>query len=234
MAFTLDTVVPWGRNLEEYTRMFALTDEDLHQKILGCGDGPASFNAEMHQCGRQVISVDPIYQFNANQIRERIAMTRHQVMDQLCQNLESFVWQTIPSPDELEHIRMAAMDTFLKDFEQGKQEGRYITGELPTLEFADQAFDLALCSHFLFLYSEQFTLDFHRVSLYELCRVAKDVRIFPLLNLAAQPSPYVQLLVDELTKTDYQIDIQQVDYEFQRGANSMVCIRKKHTRKTIV
>ena len=45
MAFTLENVVPWGRNLEEYTRMFELSDPDLDGRILGCAVGPASFNA---------------------------------------------------------------------------------------------------------------------------------------------------------------------------------------------
>ena len=43
MPFTLDSVVPWGRSFEEYTRMFVLSNEDLKQRILGWSDGPASF-----------------------------------------------------------------------------------------------------------------------------------------------------------------------------------------------
>ena len=45
--FTLDKVVPWGRSFDEYQRMFALTENDLGLKIVGCGDGPANFNAEV-------------------------------------------------------------------------------------------------------------------------------------------------------------------------------------------
>ena len=59
MAFTLEQIVPWGRSLDEYVRMFSLTDEDLNLKILGCGDGPASFNSVMHKNGKRVISIDP-------------------------------------------------------------------------------------------------------------------------------------------------------------------------------
>jgi hypothetical protein len=224
MAFTLDKVVPWGRNFDEYRRMFALNERDLHRRILGCGDGPASFNAEMHQRGYQVVSVDPTYRFSAEQIRGRIADTRRQVMEQLLQNVDSFVWQTIPTPEELERIRLEAMDIFLQDFAQGIQERRYITGELPNVNFADKAFDLALCSHFLFLYSEQLTLDFHRIAIQELCRVAQEVRIFPLRNLAVQPSPYVRPIVDELGRKGYTVSIEKVGYEFQRGANKMLRI----------
>ncbi len=227
MAFTLDRVVPWGRNLNEYRSMFALTDADLQRTILGCGDGPASFNAEMHQYGYQVVSVDPTYQFNVDQFRERIEMTRRQVMDQVRLNPDGFVWETIPSVEALERIRMDAMNAFLEDFEQGQEDGRYMTGELPALDFADHAFDLALCSHFLFLYSDQLTLDFHRQSIHELCRLAREVRIFPLQNLAAQPSLYVQPIMAELIAAGYDVDIRQVNYEFQRGSQSMLQITRR-------
>ena len=35
--FTLDQVVPWGRSFDEYRRMFALSDDELRLRILGCG-----------------------------------------------------------------------------------------------------------------------------------------------------------------------------------------------------
>ncbi len=39
----LTDVIPWGRSLDEYRRMFLLSPDDLGGRILGCGDGrPAS------------------------------------------------------------------------------------------------------------------------------------------------------------------------------------------------
>jgi hypothetical protein len=35
----------WGRSLDEYKLMFRLSETDMKSKILGCGVGPASFNA---------------------------------------------------------------------------------------------------------------------------------------------------------------------------------------------
>jgi hypothetical protein len=64
----LNEVVPWGRTLQEYKLMFALSDTDLNKKILGCGDGPASFNTEMTELGYSVVSIDPIYEFSVDQI----------------------------------------------------------------------------------------------------------------------------------------------------------------------
>ncbi len=52
----LNEVVPWGRSLLEYKLMFNLSEVDLNSKILGCGDGPASFNAEMTALKYDVVS----------------------------------------------------------------------------------------------------------------------------------------------------------------------------------
>src|SRR6185295_13865967 len=73
MSMRLEQVVPWGRSLWEYAHMFDLDEATLASaKILGVGDGPASFNSEMHALGRRVVSVDPIYVFAADQIRARV------------------------------------------------------------------------------------------------------------------------------------------------------------------
>ncbi len=53
--------------------MFGLSPGDLDRTILGCGDGPASFNAEMYTMSRQIVSVDPVYRFSADEIRQRIS-----------------------------------------------------------------------------------------------------------------------------------------------------------------
>ncbi len=51
---------------------------------------------------------------------------------------------------------------------EGKTQGKYIPGELPELPFEDQAFDIALSSHFLFLYTDNLTLEFHITAIYEM------------------------------------------------------------------
>lgn len=123
--FTLDHVVPWGRSFDEYSRMFALGGRDFSLRILGCGDGPASFNAEATRRGAAVISCDPIYRLEAVQIRERIGATYDEIIDQTRRNIDEFVWDTIPSVDELGRVRLAAMEEFLDDYGRGKAEGAF-------------------------------------------------------------------------------------------------------------
>ncbi len=223
--FTLDQIVPWGRSFDEYRRMFSLSDTDLRLNILGCGDGPAGFNAEATRRGDNVISCDPIYQFTTVELRGRIAATYDQILAQTRENPDEFVWTTITSVEELGRVRMEAMRTFLDDFDAGKAEGRYVEAGLPSLPFTDAAFDLALCSHFLFLYAEQLGEDFHRAAITELCRVAREVRIFPLLALGGKPSPYVNLVADQARAAGHDVVIERVPYEFQRGGNEMMRVR---------
>ena len=224
MGFTLEKVVPWGRSFEEYVSMFRLTASDLEKRILGCGDGPASFNSTLTRQGGQVISLDPTYAFSAAEIQQRIDETYAVVMEQTHRNKDEFVWAQIKSPAALGKIRMDAMSEFLADFPEGKEQGRYVTGALPELSFADRQFDLALCSHFLFLYSEQVSEDFHVQSILELCRVADEVRIFPLLELGAVPSRHVEPVMKRLEDVGCRIRIEPVPYEFQRGGNRMMVI----------
>src|SRR5918994_820885 len=189
--FTLDKVVPWGRSFDEYRRMFALTNDYLRGHILGCGDGPASFNAEATRRGARVISCDPLYQFSMQQIRERIAATAEDIIEQTRRNRDDFVWDEITSVEHLHKVRLAAMEDFLVDYDSGRNAGRYVAAAVPSLPFRDRAFDLGICSHFLFLYSEQLGQQFHEDAILELCRVADEVRIFPLLALGGAKSRYV-------------------------------------------
>ena len=226
-AMKLEKVVPWGRSFDEYRAMFALSEADLKRRILGCADGPASFNAELTRRGGSVISCDPIYLFSADEIRHRIAATSQQIAEYTRENPDEFVWSTeIPGPDALMAQRLKAMNRFLHDYEPGRQQGRYVAGKLPQLVFADRTFDIAVCSHFLFLYSEQFSVPFHVEAIRTLTRVAKEVRIFPLLELSGEPSRHVAAAATALRQAGYRVKIDRVDYEFQRGGDRMMRIAR--------
>src|SRR4051794_37042939 len=97
----LKVIVTWGRSFEEYRRMFGLSDDDLAGRILGCGDGPASFNAEATAAGHKVVSCDPIYSFGAEDIRRRVVESHDAVIPQVKLHPEKFVWDYYCNPDEL-------------------------------------------------------------------------------------------------------------------------------------
>ena len=222
MKLAYADIVPWGRSFEEYVNMFHLSDDDFKRTILGVSDGPASFNAVMHQRDCDIISIDPLYQFSASQVRQRIQETYEIVLEQMRDNQDKFVWDTIPSVEDLGRIRMEAMEVFCSDLEEGKLQGRYIEGSLPSLPFADQSFDLVLSCHFLFLYSDNLDLDFHIASMRELIRIGKEVRIFPIVDYNSVRSPYVSPVIDDLRSLGITCSIEEVPYRFQKTGNQML------------
>lgn len=184
--------------------MFALGNVELNQRILGCGDGPAAFNAVSSRRGHKVISADPLYRFSEAEIRTRIEETAETIAAQTRLNACEFVWTHFRSVDELIETPMNAMREFLADFTEGKRVGRYVDAALPKLAFADGSFDIALCSHFLFLYSEQNDLQFHIDSILELRRVSREVRVFPLLELGSVTSRHLDGVIRELERRGYR------------------------------
>ena len=222
MAFALSEVVPWGRNLAEYLRMFALDEGDLDRRIIGFADGPASFNAEMAAGGAVVLSVDPLYGCSADAILRRIEETFETVLDGMRDNRDAY---NLPPGVEPEHVaatRLRAMKLFLQDLPAGREEGRYLDASLPELPIPDGVADLALCSHFLFTYSDLLDLPFHLDSILEMRRIATEVRVFPLIDMAGHPSPHLEPVRQGLARRGFETELVQVPYELQRGGDTML------------
>ncbi len=223
MAFKLDSVVPWGRNLDEYKLMFNLSDSDMLKKIAGFGDGPASFNYQATLHGYSVTSFDPIYRFTKEDLSKRIEEVRITVMQQMKENMDNYVWTNIKNLEELENVRMSAMHLFLSDYEQGKKEERYISYELPErLPYKDNTFDIGLSSHFLLMYTD-LGYDFHIKAMSEMLRVCKEIRIFPIVDLDANKTDLISNVIDYF-KGHYNIEIGNTQYEFQKGDNKLLII----------
>jgi hypothetical protein len=228
MAIQLDDIIPWGRSFEEYRGLFALSDDDLAGQILGCGDGPASFNAEATARGHVVVSCDPIYALSGAEIEQRVQACHADLIAQVRLNRDAFVWDYFRDPEDLGRCRLAAMQRFLDDFGGGRAAGRYVAASLPHLPFAANRFDLALVSHFLFLYSDRLACDFHRLAIEELLRVADEVRIFPLLTLEGKRSPHLEPIRGYLVQKRWKAEVIAVPYEFQRGGKEMLRIAGEH------
>jgi hypothetical protein len=225
-GLTLEEVLPWGRCFDEYVRMFDLGEEELKLNILSCADGPAAFNAEMRRRGRRMISADPLYAFSSEAIRGRIDASFDAILEQLHNARDDYLWHEIRSPEHLGRVRMAAMEDFLKDLPDGAREGRYVAASLPRLPFADTTFDLALCSHLLFTYSDQLSAQFHLKSIIEMSRVAREVRIFPLVSTQCRRSSHLSAVQNGLIEQGYGVFIQPVPYEFQVNGNQMMVVRR--------
>lgn len=225
MSFKLNSIVPWGRNMNEYRLMFQLNDNDMKKKIASFGDGPASFNYEATKNQFSVTSFDPIYQFSKKELMQRIEETRIIVMQQMKENKENYVWTHIKDLNELEILRMSAMRLFLEDYEQGKIENRYISYELPEkLSYLENTFDIGLSSHFLLMYTS-LGYDFHIQAMTEMLRVCKEIRIFPIVDLDANKTDLIANIIKYFKKY-YNVEIKKTKYEFQKGDNKLLIIKK--------
>ena len=141
------------------------------KRILDCPAGPASFTQELTALGEQAVACDPLYRFAAGQIAARVDETHPVMVAGMEAERERFVWTDAGSPARLGERRLAIMRRFLADYRAGLAHGRYVAAALPALPFGADEFDLALCSHLLFLYSAQLSADFHLAAIGEMLRV---------------------------------------------------------------
>ncbi|MDA8241629.1 MAG: hypothetical protein M0Z67_14845 [Nitrospiraceae bacterium] len=77
-------------------------------------------------------------------------------------------------------------------------------------------------------------LDFHKACLMELMRVSSgEVRIFPLSGLDLRPYRRLEEMLSFLDSKDIEADIAGVPFEFQRGANRMMTMKRRaaHQRR---
>lgn len=222
----LDHVVPFGRSLDEYIHMFSLDERDFSKRILSVADGPASFNAEGTAKGYHIQSCDPLYAFSGVEIRDRFYAVLDDIITQIKNTPDSWVWTYHKSAASLRENRISVAEKFYADYETGKAAGRYSVGELPNLDYKNNSYDLSLSSHFLFLYSDQFDTDFHISAICEMLRVSQEVRIFPLLTLNQTKSHHLAPVITRLREIGHRCSIEKVSYELQPGGNEMLRIVK--------
>jgi hypothetical protein len=164
--------------------------------------------------------------FSAAQIRSRVEATHDRLVEFARQHRDTFTWRHLRSPEHMGEVRLTVMERFLTDYEVGVRDGRYVAAGLPRLPFADATFDLALCSHLLFLYTEQLSLSFHVAGIVEMSRAAREVRIFPLLMLGNRRSTHLDDVRAELGRRGYAHEVRKVPYEFQKGGDEMLVVRR--------
>ena len=230
MPNTLDfdlggTVPPWGRNATEYEAFFALSDVAVSARVLDCGSGPASFAAEWSGLGHFVVAVDPVYQRAGEEIAAEFEPTAQRMLEGTRKAYDRFIWTHYKSPEDVVERRRETLQGFLADYQSPYRVGRYVAARLTDLPFSSGAFDLVLCAHLLFLYSNEFSLDLHVASLREMLRVGREVRVFPLLDMQGERSKHLDAIVREF-ETTARVEIVEVPFEFRRGDRFMLRAQK--------
>lgn len=186
------------RGYEEYIRMFDLKETDLAGgSILDVAAGGSSFTADAKARGYEAYAVDPRYGSNVSKWVEEAREEIGTSTEKLAKISDVFDWTYYGSIDRHRAGREASLIKFETDATEPIGQSSYVFGKLPELPFADGTFSLVLCSHFLFLYAEQFGYEFHKQAIAELMRVTRkggQIRIYPLQALNWEP--FAQL--DEL------------------------------------
>lgn len=222
----LERIVFIGRTFEEYLQMFNLKEADLAgQRILDCPAGACSFTAISNQLGSDVTAADIAYYYSADELADKGVQDIEHAMFELDKVRDNFVWDYFESIEDLTQARSKALNNNIKDQRHTPQ--RYVPVVLPDLPFSDEAFDLTLSAHFLFMYSDRLDYDFHLRAVNELMRVTRgELRIFPLVDLSCKRYEHLDRLIVELVSQGFDTEERVVPYEFQKGANQMLSIRR--------
>lgn len=219
----LKDVVLVGRNFEEYFKMFNLKEIEKSKKILDVASGVSSFCKEATEKGYNVTSSDRIYCFSPDELEKKCEKDLNITIEKLSEVQDLYKWGFFKDITELKDQRIKAYKNFIEDFRQSE---RYVYTEYPRSNFKDNQFEVTLVSHFLFMYDEHFSYDFHKDTIKELMRItSKEIRIFPIVNLKGKKSLFVDELIKDKDFYNYKIEIKKVDYEFVKGGNEMLIIK---------
>ncbi|NJD75596.1 MAG: hypothetical protein FIB08_00680 [Candidatus Methanoperedens sp.] len=222
----LKNIVLIGRTFEEYHKMFDLGSSSANEYILDVASGVSSFCAEASAKGYNVTASDQIYTSSPPEIEKKCRDDLGIVIKQLPALADLYVWNFFRDVHALKTHREKAYKSFIKDFKKYGTK-RYIPAIYPSTDFKEEQFTISLVSHFLFLYEDHISYDFHRKVIRELLRItSKEIRIFPIVNLKGKKSLHIDRLMHDKEFNHLQISIKKVGYEFMKDGNEMMLIAK--------
>ncbi len=202
----------WIYNLNDYRQIFGLSEPDLQKKILAYPAGISSVNAELYALGHLIISGDPAYALSLMEMRDyagKILQENIAAIDKSHQSSLIAQW---------EH----SLELFLVDYETGKKQGRYRAMDLPPFSAVEETFELLLCTDFLF--NPPGNSGTAQEMMNELCKLAAEVRIFPLPQDKNAVSAELGPLMLALQQRNFGVEIRAVDYPPCHQASAMLRI----------
>ena len=202
--------------------MFDLSEHDLELPILEYGCGPSAINALLHDTNPLVVSMDPLFTSPKVPLVEKVMFMFNKRAQQLRENKTLLDVSAYGGLEDFIAYRRQGVELFFKDFEQGLVEQRYRSASLDLVPFADFTFNLALSSHYFFADEDDTSLDDHLTKIRVLARMAKEVRIFPLLNRPSVPSAYLGPVLLGLQQENYGVEVREVSCSLYPAGNAML------------
>lgn len=211
----------WAHSFQHYLLMFDLKESELEEGIVDVASGASSFAAELRARAYHAVSIDPIYKLTAKEMPDFIEKMLLKLGKRLEKQKITFVWAQTNDLSELMGKQRGIADVFLKDYLQRHAALYYIPQALPTIQLKKK-YGLALCANFLFdgPFEDDFT--FQVEALKNMCSIAKEARIFPLINSAGQNATHLAPLMAALQAQGYGIEIREVPFLLQDNANAML------------
>jgi hypothetical protein len=218
------------RSYEEYAKMFELEAHKLQgRRVLDVAGGASCFTAEARSKGILAEAADPMYVKSPTDIAEHGKKEIEVSTAKLAGLQHMYNWDYYGSIDRHQAGRERSLSLFLEDYAQADAASRYHAGVLPELPFQEGTFSMVLCSHFLFLYEEQFDYTFHLAALRELLRVCEaggEVRIYPLLNFRSQPYSGMDQLVYALKEEGVDVRFSSSNLPFLPNSSDFLQLAK--------
>ncbi|WP_058534802.1 class I SAM-dependent methyltransferase [Legionella saoudiensis] len=215
-------LVLWGHSVDEYREMFDLSQEDMNSRILEYGCGPSAVNAQQVHEAHEAVSCDPLFVLDKDTLSSKAVMIFSEMVEEVQKAQDKFDFSEYGSLEQLIEKRQKGMKEFFADYEQGKAEGRYYGAADYHLPYPDFSFDFALSAHYLFADLEDQTVDFHLNVIRELARVAKEVRIFPLIDREGKNSDFLGPVLLQLQQENYGVEVREVNYHLHKAENAML------------
>lgn len=221
----MERLVLWGHHLDEYRDMFDLPEAALGLRFLEFQSGVSAFQTDLRDTAAHLVSYDTWFDLDKDTLQQKIETSFSARLTQIKQRAEAFdLSRYAGSLDKLVAYRRQGIAEFLQDYELGHAEGRYLHAAQSRLPFADFFFDYALSAHHFFSVTAPQTIDYYLNTIEELARVAKEVRIFPLVDAQGVPSELLGPVILALQQKNYGIEVRDVAYHLQPKGNAMLRI----------
>ncbi|WP_063867813.1 class I SAM-dependent methyltransferase [Paenibacillus sp. Soil766] len=219
-----------SRSYVEYEKMFMLQTADLiGKRVLDVAGGASSFTSEASRLGIYAEAVDPLYANSPSAISAHGMQEIELVAMKMAKLVDVYDWTFYGSVEQHRAGRIQALQRFVEDFSNVEGSTRYHTAALPSLPFEAESFDLVMCSHFLFLYEEQFDYAFHVGAVRELLRVCKpggEVRIYPLMSFRTEEYSYLPELINEFELAGFNVQKREASLPFLPNSHQFLSIKK--------
>ncbi|MCR9192004.1 MAG: hypothetical protein NXI01_05020 [Gammaproteobacteria bacterium] len=219
---TMNRTVLWGHHLDEYLDMFHLPQAALTTSFLEFQSGASAFQFELKEQAAHLVSYDDWFALDKSALQREVERSFETRLKQIQARPHAFDLTRYGDLEQLVAYRRQGMRQFFQDYDQGHAEGRYLSAAQTALPFEDFFFDYAVSSHYFFLASAPQTPEYHIQTIAELARVAKEVRVFPLVDSQGVPSALLGPVILGLQQKNYGIEVRDVAYHLQPQGNAML------------